>query len=479
MVDVPDIGSADNADEIKRKMRLAELKTEIVALNEEKATQLARLETERAAIEKESVRYRQARMNELMSRAANAEATAAKYKEKANELEISAVRYRQQIEDMEASAVQLRQKIKEMEKNMEVATVEHKQEVQDLQNVVIELQKRETQREANMAQVRHRLGDIENKETKDERQRNGSDAAESVWKEWDSRVESLVRSSPHSRLPCAGFAWAWQQKFPDVKMEDLQPSKRIKRAVQWVTAVKVRQDDVIVLANDTPEAKEGKTDVEDRLVTLEDMVRQLCDKKNGGATGHVLGSRAEAYAKLAMPLAKDAWQLDPARNPAAKDQWRNFIKPCAIMSLRHTHNNVDARFGHGEHKGQLVSDCTDMLAKGMMQPNALTTMVAAQWDKEVYVVFGNRRLKALQDACSRGMRTRCVDCIVHDLSDNTLGELKAAFLCKFLSAMSTNNGGTAVDLRNQHSSGSGRSSSASSAAIGAPAQQHVIGKRSR
>ena len=28
-------------------------------------------------------------------------------------------------------------------------------------------------------------------------------------------------------------------------------------------------------------------------------------------------------------------------------------------------------------------------------------MVAAQWDNELYIVFGNRRLKALQDACSR------------------------------------------------------------------------------
>ena len=28
-------------------------------------------------------------------------------------------------------------------------------------------------------------------------------------------------------------------------------------------------------------------------------------------------------------------------------------------------------------------------------------MVAAQWDNELYIVFGNRRLKALQDASSR------------------------------------------------------------------------------
>ena len=49
---------------------------------------------------------------------------------------------------------------------------------------------------------------------------------------------------------------------------------------------------------------------------------------------------------------------------------------------------------------------------------ALTTMVAAQWNNELYIVFGSRRLKALQDACSRGMRTMRVDCIVHGTPSN-------------------------------------------------------------
>ena len=33
-------------------------------------------------------------------------------------------------------------------------------------------------------------------------------------------------------------------------MEDLQPVKKIKKAVQYVAAVKVEQDDVIVLADE-------------------------------------------------------------------------------------------------------------------------------------------------------------------------------------------------------------------------------------
>ena len=35
----------------------------------------------------------------------------------------------------------------------------------------------------------------------------------------------------------------------------------------------------------------------------------------------------------------------------------------------------------------------------------------------VEVVCGNRRLKALQEACSRGMCTTRIDCIVHDRDD--------------------------------------------------------------
>ena len=55
-------------------------------------------------------------------------------------------------------------------------------------------------------------------------------------------------------------------------------------------------------------------------------------------------------------------------------------------------------------------------------------------------------------------------------------ELKAAFLCKFLSAMSTSNAGVAVDLRNDRSYGSGRPSSASNPSAGLVA---VIGHTQR
>ena len=86
-----------------------------MAFEQEDATQLAKLETERQAIEEESMRYRRARMTELVSRVANAEALAAEYREKLNDLETSAALSHQHIVHIEASAAQLSQKIKEME----------------------------------------------------------------------------------------------------------------------------------------------------------------------------------------------------------------------------------------------------------------------------------------------------------------------------------------------------------------------------
>ena len=76
--------------------------------------------------------------------------------------------------------------------------------------MVAKLQEREKQMEAETDRLRHRLDEIETKETKDERQGNCSEATEVTW---ESRVESLVRDSPHGRLSCSEFVWAWQRKF--------------------------------------------------------------------------------------------------------------------------------------------------------------------------------------------------------------------------------------------------------------------------
>ena len=44
-----------------------------------------------------------------------------------------------------------------------------------------------------------------------------------------------------------------------------------------------------------------------------------------------------------LRLGEIIWEMGKSlitESTAAKDRWRNFIRPCAIMSLRHTHDNV-------------------------------------------------------------------------------------------------------------------------------------------
>ena len=54
--------------------------------------------------------------------------------------------------------------------------------------------------------------------------------------------------------------------------------------------------------------------------------------------------------------------------------------------------------------------------------------------------FGNRRLKALQDASHRGLKQKEVDCIVHDCSTarpRPGDKLLHVFFCRFVEAMTT------------------------------------------
>ena len=45
-----------------------------------------------------------------------------------------------------------------------------------------------------------------------------------------------------------------------------------------------------------------------------------------------------------LRLGEIIWEMGKSlitESTAAKDRWRNFIRPCAIMSWTHTHDNVD------------------------------------------------------------------------------------------------------------------------------------------
>ena len=60
-------------------------------------------------------------------------------------------------------------------------------------------------------------------------------------------------------------------------------------------------------------------------------------------------------------------------------------------------------FKHGPHAGERVYDSVHELLNDDMETTDLTPMVAVQYHGQLYVVFGNRRLKALKEyAFTRG-----------------------------------------------------------------------------
>merc|ERR1712046_513521 len=120
-------------------------------------------------------------------------------------------------------------------------------------------------------------------------------------------------------------------------------------------------------------------------------------------------------------FAAEAWKLDPSRRPQARREWESSIRKLEIMSLRHSHDNISANFTHGD-KTKSVAETTGELVCGSLLPSDLPVMVAAKDKNTVVVVCGNRRLKALQDACRQGMETKYVDVIVHNLDNHKLGD---------------------------------------------------------
>lgn len=110
--------------------------------------------------------------------------------------------------------------------------------------------------------------------------------------------------------------------------------------------------------------------------------------------------------------------MDPSRQPTALATWKHLLKTVDVDQLRHTHNQVSAKFRHGEHKGQRVSDLTKKLKNHEVQIEDITPMVCLRWNQVVWVICGNRRLKALQDfaksqpnhgnAFHRPIRVKCL-----------------------------------------------------------------------
>ena len=93
-------------------------------------------------------------------------------------------------------------------------------------------------------------------------------------------------------------------------------------------------------------------------------------------------------------------QLDPAQDAGATRRWSCFMKWYAIDEprFRASHDKVSPRFTHGAHAhaGMYVADLVESFMRDEEKPEGLTPLVAAGWHGGLYVVFGNRRLWALQ-----------------------------------------------------------------------------------
>lgn len=96
---------------------------------------------------------------------------------------------------------------------------------------------------------------------------------------------------------------------------------------------------------------------------------------------------------------------------------------------------------HGRHSGKRVRQLTDEILAGRTSVSRITPLVAVLIEGSHWVVFGNRRLRALKDAHEmrpRDARTLRVPCIIHDAG---AGPVPLPVVAKLLLSMTTDNNG--------------------------------------
>eukprot|EP00438_Fugacium_kawagutii_P008920 Skav211414 [mRNA] locus=scaffold1608:80418:81641:+ [translate_table: standard] len=149
-------------------------------------------------------------------------------------------------------------------------------------------------------------------------------------------------------------------------------------------------------------------------------------------------------------LRKEGTDFDPSYQESAMRKWSHLLQLEDVMNLRHTHHMISATFRHGSHKGQQVSDLSRKLKEGSVKSEQLTPLVCLKWNEVLWVICGNRRLKALQDYAKtrpgQGNAFYCptkVKCIVHP----DAGKAPPALIARFLLAWDTTNHGRSTTVR--------------------------------
>ncbi|CAK9018492.1 unnamed protein product [Durusdinium trenchii] len=148
---------------------------------------------------------------------------------------------------------------------------------------------------------------------------------------------------------------------------------------------------------------------------------------------------------------------DPAEN---REAWKDYSSKRALVEvqyIRHSHNEVNRYFAHGEHANSSVLDLIEDLINEKAHPQDLTPFVVIQFTKlEYWAVFGNRRLKALKEFQKylddrRDPLQVKARCLVWKKE-----EVPAVLACKLAMSTTTTNLGKFADWADKKGKGKGK-----------------------
>ena len=180
-----------------------------------------------------------------------------------------------------------------------------------------------------------------------------------------------------------------------------------------------------------------------------DAIRNSHVKREPGVVSHITAAEPHGLDSQQLQLIKNmkqgSWRFDPAQNPDALLTWEHKIRNLAVEELLQTHREVSETFLHGPHRGKRVNELTEELMSGKKRPGDITLLVVVRFVGQNWVVFGNRRLKALKDFQMQLGRAVKMPCIVHDL--DTAQDAPFALIAKLIDAASTQNGGVEAFFR--------------------------------
>jgi len=143
---------------------------------------------------------------------------------------------------------------------------------------------------------------------------------------------------------------------------------------------------------------------------------------------------------------RGASQLDPSQNPGAHLSWRRTLTSQPVDSLKFTHEDISGSFRLGRQPGagKPLLELTQELFDGKVKPSDLPALVAVRHSGSLWVVYGNRRLKALKSFQKLRPAVRVEAPVhVHDIMRSEAVKLFA----KFVLSATTWDGGLDASFR--------------------------------